>query len=99
MMELITTSFFVFSSIYGGPTGATVANNQATSTATSMIGVEATTTAHIPTNEGIEAQAKAYFKNTPILADIAFCESTYRQYDTNGKPLKGMVNKGDIGVM
>ena len=99
MIELITTSFFVFSSIYGGPTGA-IADNSATSTAvTPQVAEEASTTAKIPTNEGIEAQAKAYFKDTPILANIAFCESSYRQYDTNGKPLRGVVNKGDVGVM
>jgi len=98
MIELITTSFFVFSSIYGGPTGA-IADNQATSTVEPTVAIEATTTTHIPTNEGIEAKAKAYFKNTPVLADIAFCESSFRQYDQNGKILKGKVNKGDIGVM
>jgi len=99
MMELITTSFFVFSSIYGGPTGA-IADTSATGTAvTPQVAEQASTTAKIPTNEGIEQEAKAYFKNTPILADIAFCESTFRQYDTDGKPLRGVINKGDIGVM
>ena len=99
MIELITTSFFVFSSIYGGPTGA-IADNIATTTAvTPQVGQEASTTAKIPTNEGIEAQAKAYFKNTPILANIAGCESRFRQYDAKGKVLVGAVNKGDIGVM
>ena len=99
MIELITTSFFVFSSIYGGPTAA-LADNVATSTVvTPTVAVEATTTTNIPTNEGIEAQAKAYFKDTPILADIAFCESSFRQYDADGNVLTGVVNKGDIGVM
>ncbi len=105
MIELITTSFFVFSSIYGGPTGA-VADNQAATSPEPTIAKEATTTtnlptgqAGIPTNEGIKAKAIAYFKNTPILADIAGCESRFRQYDKNGKVLIGEVNKGDIGVM
>lgn len=98
MIELITTSFFVFSSIYGGPTGA-IADNQATSTPEPTVEMQASTTIKIPTNEGIKEEAKAYFKDTPILADIAFCESSFRQYDENGKVLKGVVNKGDIGVM
>ncbi len=97
MMELITTSFFVFSSIYGGPTGAVADNSAASTDVTPTVAIEATTT--IPTNEGIKAQAEAYFKDTPILADIAFCESSFRQYDANGNVLKGVVNKGDVGVM
>lgn len=29
---------------------------------------------------------------------IAFCESTYRQFDNDGKPLRGVHNKDDVGV-
>ena len=99
MIELITTSFFVFSSIYGGPTAAGIADSATSTIVTPQVAVEATTTQKIPTNKGIEEAAKAYFKDTPVLADIAFCESTFRQYDDNGRVLKGKVNKGDIGVM
>lgn len=40
-----------------------------------------------------------YFKDTPILANIARCESRYRQYDTDGNVLRGIVNSLDVGVM
>jgi hypothetical protein len=40
-----------------------------------------------------------YFKNTPILSRIAFCESTYRQFNEQGDVLRGRVNSRDIGVM
>lgn len=46
-----------------------------------------------------EAQVKAYFTDTPILAEIAFCESRYRQFDSNGQVLRGVENAQDVGVM
>jgi len=33
------------------------------------------------------------------MADVAFCESRFRQFDKNGEPLRGIVNKLDVGVM
>lgn len=46
-----------------------------------------------------EAQVKAYFTDTPILAEIAFCESRYRQFGANGEVLRGVENAQDVGVM
>ena len=46
-----------------------------------------------------EAYVRNYFRDTPILAEIAKCESSFRQFDKNGKPLRGIVNDKDIGVM
>jgi hypothetical protein len=40
-----------------------------------------------------------YFKDIPILAEIAACESHYRQFDSNGKVLRGQKNQYDVGVM
>jgi len=100
MIEIITMSFFVFSSIYGGPTIATGANMVSTSTipATSSRIVEQATTS-IPTSKELEQKAKAYFKDDPILVDIARCESRFRQLDKNGNILRGTINKGDLGLM
>ncbi len=47
----------------------------------------------------LEAYVRAYFKNTPELAEIAKCESNFRQYDDKGAILKGTVDKDDIGIM
>ena len=99
MIELITTSFFVFSSIYGGPVSAGVSDIASSAPMVTTPQIEQTLDTNIPTNKGIEAKAKAYFKDMPVLADIAFCESSFRQYDANGNILKGKVNKGDLGVM
>ncbi len=40
-----------------------------------------------------------YFAETPVLAEIAFCESTLRQVDKSGKVLRGKVNSDDVGLM
>lgn len=47
----------------------------------------------------IEAYVKTYFAENPILAEIARCESTYRQLDKDGQVLRGKVNSADVGVM
>ena len=99
MIEIITTSFFVFSSIYGGPT-AVITDNSSTSTDPMVSSrIEEKTTVEIPTNKGLEAKVKSYFKDDPILAEIARCESSFRQYGSNGDILRGQVNKGDVGLM
>jgi ribosomal protein L20A (L18A) len=47
----------------------------------------------------VEETVKEYFKETPILSKVAFCESRYRQFDANGNVLRGVVNAKDVGVM
>ncbi|HEU5114966.1 MAG TPA: hypothetical protein VFT82_04350 [Candidatus Paceibacterota bacterium] len=47
----------------------------------------------------VEAYVRDYYRDTPILAEIARCESTFRQFDSNGDVIRGKVNKGDIGIM
>lgn len=46
-----------------------------------------------------EEIVKEYFKDTPILSNIAYCESRYRQFEKDGTPLRGTVDNDDIGVM
>jgi len=100
MIELLTTSVFVLSSIYGGNATTASVNMVATatvSTTTQVLEEKATST--IPTKKEIEAKVKAYFKDDPILVDIARCESQFRQVDAKGNILRGTINKGDLGVM
>ncbi|HEY4517636.1 MAG TPA: hypothetical protein VJI74_01995 [Candidatus Paceibacterota bacterium] len=47
----------------------------------------------------VEDHVRAYFSDEPILADIAECESQFRQFDATGKPLRGEKNSYDVGVM
>lgn len=46
-----------------------------------------------------EWPVKEYFADAPDLVKIAYCESTYRQYDALGDVLRGRVDNDDIGVM
>ena len=50
-----------------------------------------------PTNDGIEAKVRAYFKDIPVMVLIAGCESKFRQYDKLGDPLDGGAG-GMIGI-
>ena len=100
MIELITTSVFVLSSIYGGTTAATGTDMVSTSTAPGVSSrIEEQAVTKIPTSKELEKKAKAFFKDDPILVDIARCESRFRQLDKDGNVLRGVINKGDLGLM
>lgn len=47
----------------------------------------------------VEADVREYFKDIPILAEIAKCESEFKHTGENGEIIKGRVNRGDLGVM
>lgn len=57
------------------------------------------TAQNIKTNTGIEAQVRAYYADIPIMAEIARCESHYRQYSKDGSIFRGVVNTKDVGIM
>ena len=40
-----------------------------------------------------------YYKEDPILAKVAFCESTYTHYLDDGSVIRGLVDNRDVGVM
>ena len=46
-----------------------------------------------------EPRVAAYFRDIPIMADIARCESRNRHLDKSGNILRGEVNSRDVGVM
>ncbi|MDP3803921.1 MAG: hypothetical protein Q8Q87_00045 [Candidatus Omnitrophota bacterium] len=47
----------------------------------------------------LEEYVREYFKDTPIMAEIAKCESRFRHLGRNGKVLRGEVAREDLGVM
>ena len=47
----------------------------------------------------MEAYLRKEYADTPILVDIARCESEYRQYDNKGQVVRGRVDRNDVGVM
>ena len=91
MFELTTAIVLLVSSLYG-PASTAVAQDVTNSANTqSQRGVENPIT--------LEAYVRAYFAETPVLAQIAKCESRFRQLDANGSLLRGEVNKSDVGIM
>ncbi len=46
-----------------------------------------------------EAIVRSYFKDIPILVEIARCESTFRHTLADGSVLRGHVDNADTGVM
>jgi hypothetical protein len=53
----------------------------------------------MPAAETVEGYVRTYFADTPIMSDIARCESHFRQFDKNGSVHRGKVNNKDVGVM
>lgn len=49
--------------------------------------------------ETLGAYVREYFKDDPVLADIAWCESRFRHLTPEGEIFRGKVNNSDIGVM
>ncbi len=49
-------------------------------------------------NDGIRQAVARKFSTSHILYRVAFCESTYAQYDENGNVLRGRVNSKDVGI-
>ena len=97
MIELTTGVVFLMSSLYGN---AQPSNPQMI--VPEIVVQEATTTADISTSTSVmamEAYLRKEFADTPILVDIARCESSFRQYDKAGNLVRGRVNNADVGVM
>ncbi len=64
------------------------------------VAISSTEAAEIIKNpDTLGAYVRAYYSDTPILADIAWCESRMRQYDKDGNLFRGIVVKEDVGVM
>lgn len=102
MIELATSAFVLLSMLYGTPT--TSADNTAppkaeTAIEDSIIVDNSALIAPAGRSNTVEASVRAYFKDTPILAEIARCESEFKHIGRSGNIIRGRVNKGDLGVM
>lgn len=92
MLELTTSVILLVTSLYGGPVNVAVAQDVADSANThNKTAIEYPVT--------LEGYVRNYFIETPILADIAKCESMFRQFNTDGSVLRGRVNKSDVGLL
>lgn len=104
ILGTLTTLSIAFSAFIGGGI-ANQSVSQTTPFATSSQIEKHTTTplkAKIATSTpdiSVKGVVSEYFVDVPELVDVARCESHFRQFDKNGRVLRGAVNKGDIGVM
>ena len=101
MIEL-TTTLLMLASAFSPATVKAVADakdNRAASVKADMTIEQAISPNHPLTSVSVEAYVRDYFVSNPILAEIARCESTFRQFDSRGQVVRGEVNKGDIGIM
>ena len=92
MIEITSAIIFLVSSLYGGTANVAVAQDlDNTSSTQSKTPVERPIT--------LESYVRAYFVETPVLAEIARCESTFRQVGKDGKVLRGVSNNSDLGLL
>lgn len=92
MIEITSAIILLVSSIYSGGTNIAIAQDIFNSNNSKTFGwVENPIT--------LEEYVKEYFKETPILAKIAKCESGFRQVGSDGMVLRGIVNKSDLGLL
>jgi len=47
----------------------------------------------------VEALVREYFRDIPIMAEVARCESTFTHHTADGSVLQGRVDGRDTGVM
>lgn len=93
MMELTTTALFLFSTFYGSATADVKISERAMP---STLPEKAQVVDQPLT---LEEYIREYFKDTPVMAEIAKCESRFRHLGRNGKVLRGELTADDLGVM
>lgn len=54
--------------------------------------------AQVGLNVDVESKVREYFSDTPVMIEIARCESKFRQYTGSGNPLYGGYGAGMVGV-
>ena len=96
MIEAATGVAFLMSSLYGaGHANATTIDK---TIAPQALEATTTTSSSYDTKE-MEAYLRNEYADTPILVDVARCESTFRQFDSKGMVVRGKVNSLDVGLM
>jgi hypothetical protein len=96
IIELATSFIFLVTSIYGPAT---------TSDAILQKSIDIDNFNHpgeevvIPRPITLEDYVREYFRDNPVLAEIARCESQNRQFGKSGKVIRGKTNPEDVGIM
>ncbi len=101
MIELITASTLLVNALYGTPATINIENvseikNTAKEQKLNTPDIEMIERVQ-PIN--LDKYVQDYFKDTPILYQIAKCESSLRHIGKDGKVVKGEVDDRDTGLM
>ena len=96
MIELTTGIVFLLSSMYGAGAPSTdvavVQPNVDTSVVKTIVITE-------NDKKAVEKYLREHYSDTPILIEIARCESTFTHIGKDGNVIRGKANSADIGVM
>jgi hypothetical protein len=95
MMQAATGVVFLMTSLYGSGHANTQNAAVADSTEAKTVPIVRTLT----DSKEVEAYVRREYADTPILVEIARCESTFRQYDEKGMVIRGRIDDRDVGVM
>jgi hypothetical protein len=98
MIELTTSLMVLMSAMYAG-SGANLDTAVSVPTKAENIAKEQLLTEKRVTLADVETYVREYYKDTPILAEVARCESTFTQFSKNGKVMRGIENSADVGLM
>jgi hypothetical protein len=100
MIELTTGVVFLMSSLYGaGQHGYAEANAAGALPDVTPGATQEIDESSLSDRTVIEAYLRKEYADTPLLVEVARCESTFRHYTEDGKIVRGRINKSDIGVM
>ena len=91
MFEIATSALLLVSTFYG---------EASTSANTTASVLEMSRFEHMGFGPmTVEERVREYYKDTPVLAEIARCESEFRHVDSKGNIIRGEINFEDIGIM
>lgn len=97
MIELTTGVMFLMSSVYGA---GSIPSNTANIVPQDASSTDIKSSVTISSDRNVVIEyLKKNFADTPILVEIARCESEFRQFDKNGNLIRGRVDNADVGVM
>ena len=97
MIELTTGLVFLLSSMYGA---GSIPSDQANIQGSVVNSTEDKALVTVTTDrKSLEKYLREHFADTPILVEIARCESTFTHYDKEGDVIRGKVDNADVGVM
>lgn len=99
MIEFSTGVALLLSSVYGVSAPAVATAVETTGSTISTPTTQEAPTVALQDRKAVEKYLREKYADTPILVEIARCESTFSQFDKEGNVIRGKVNNKDVGVM